>query len=172
MGYYKGLVDSYFRKSSEGNLIFYPYGKFGSGYIIIDDDQIKIKKFLNRYLKISFPLILLSVFLFGIYAFVLLFIFILFYSIKIKNLLANAKRTREKIKIKEILRNMAVSMGIPTSIFMLIASILMVGGSAFVLFYRNEKLIGILGLLFFGIGLCQSAFLVKYSIEQTRDKER
>jgi len=170
MGYYEGLINGWFKKSGDNNLIFYPYGKFGSGYIVSGDDEIKIRRFLGAYLKISLVLSLVCVFFFGVFALLLLIFFIPFYSINIGKLLTTAERTQENLTLRELTENMATSMGVPTSICLLIASILLVGASIAIIYLRENILVGIVGILFFGLALLQSIFLVKYSIEAKKKK--
>lgn len=165
MGYFNALTNSWFKKAENGRIIFYPYGRLGHGYIISIEDEFKIKRFLNRYNIISFTIIITSVILFGIYSFVLLIFFIPFYSIKINRTLLNAKKTEEKMKLGEALKNVSASMGIPTCIFIFILCLLMTGMSIFSIFISKLKLAGILGVLFFGLCLLHSTFLLYYSIK-------
>lgn len=170
MGYFNGLTNAWFKKTADGKAIFYPRGKFGSGYILSEEAELKIKTFLKRYYMISLPIIILSVILFGIYAFALLLFVIPFYEIKIRRLLSNAEKTQEKMTFSEVTKNMAVSMGIPTSILMLTASLLITATSVFCIFLPKGRLIGILGTLFFGLSLIISIYLLKYSIKFKKSK--
>lgn len=169
MGYFDGLTNAWFKKTDGGKTIFYPYGRFGSkGYILSKDSEENIRKFLKRYNMISLFIIILSVYLFGLYTFILLFFFIPFYSIKMRRLLSNAEKTQEKMKFNEVIKNMAVAMGVRTSIVMFVGALLMTSAAIFCIFMRGARLISILGTLFFGLCLLQSIFLIRYSVKYNR----
>ena len=165
MGYLDGLTNSWFKKRDDGNVTFYPYGKFGNGYILSRESELKIKKFLTECYTIFFPVAILCAVLFRIFAFVFLLFFIPYYSIKIRQLVSNSEKTQEKMRFNEPLENMAKSMGAGISIFILVGSFVMTSLAVFFIFQPGSRLVGILCALFFGLCLLQSIFMVKYSIK-------
>lgn len=49
MNYFESIADSYFKKSNEGKVIFYPWGVLGKGYIIPTEEKaIKIRKSFKK----------------------------------------------------------------------------------------------------------------------------
>lgn len=172
MGYYDGLINSWFKRTESGRSIFYPYGVFGTGYALSSNNEVEIRRFLRRYSMISLPTIIVAAILNKLYSFVLLLFLIPIYSIRIRQMLSNAEKTEEKMKLNEATRNMAISMGVPTSILMLAGSFLMTAASVFLIFWPNARTIGILGAIFFGLCLFQSVWLVKYSLAYKKGKSR
>ncbi len=48
--YLNRMIDSSFRRNYSGRVLFYPWGRFGRGYVIVDDQQEKtIRRFLRCY---------------------------------------------------------------------------------------------------------------------------
>ena len=57
MSYFDGLSDGLCKTDKDGNLIFYPWGILGKGYILPDEHRKKrIKRFKSFYHKISLRL--------------------------------------------------------------------------------------------------------------------
>jgi len=169
MGYFDGLTSVGFKKREDGKTVFYPYGILGCGYIVPQENESKIKKFLMKYYTISFVAIIVSLVLFGPLALVLFLILSLaIYAVKIRQLLSGQERIQEKMQYGEGLRNMAASMGVKTSILLLIGAIIMTAGSIFTFFITNNRLMSIFGTVFFGLALLQTIFLVKYSIKSKK----
>jgi len=168
MGYFDGLTSAGFKKREDGKTIFYPYGVFGCGYIVSQEKESKIKKFLMKYYTISFIAIIVSFVLLGPLAFVLFPILLPLYAVTIRQLLLNEEKTQEKMKYGDGLKNMAASMGIRTSILLLVGAIVMEAGSIFSFFITDNRLMSIFCTVLFGLALLQTIFLVKYSIKSKK----
>ena len=167
MGYFEGMADAWFKKKEDGKTIFYPNGIFSSGYIISTEDRSKIKKFLKKYYFLSaviIPVFLWLTTFISYYALIGLILYIIFYHLRIRELLINAKKTREKMNYFEVWKSMAIAMGIPISVFIFIACLFMIILFGFKLIYSGLDLSGIFLTLFLGFGLIVSIFLVYYSI--------
>ena len=63
---------------------------------------------------------------------------------------------------------MAKAFGPVISLVMLIIDLIMLGASVVCVFIPQARAIGIVGALFFGAGLIQTVFLVKYSLEEKK----
>ena len=164
MGYIDGLINSGFKKIENGKSLFYPYGKFGYGYIVDSNTEIGIKQFLKHYYMFSFPIIVIFAILFKSFVFISLFIFIPIYLIRIKQILSISKKSEEKIKYKDVTRNMATSINMPTAFVIFLGSLVMLCVTIFnIVFLRHKELMDIAGVAFFGMCFLQSFFLVKYS---------
>ena len=74
MGYFDGLTDGCFKRGLQGQMIFFPWGKFGNGHEIPTEEQYQaIKGFVKRSLMLSLPIIVLVGIIFGwLYSFVAL----------------------------------------------------------------------------------------------------
>jgi len=161
MGYFDGLVSVSFKKRNDGKTIFYPYGR--AGYILSEDSEKKAKDFLKRYYVISIFAIIVLTILFKMYALISLIFICPYYFFNIKKFIVNSERVTQRTALEEKVKRMAVSMGLPMCILMLLGSLLMTSISIFAIFSSEVRLVGVLGTLLFGLGLIQSVFLVKYS---------
>ena len=104
---------------------------------------------------------------------IILAIFILaipIYFIKIKKSIVNAELTSTKNTYKDRVRNMAKAFGPVISIIMLTISLIMVVASIVCIFVPEARVMGIIGTLFFGLGLIQAVFLVKYALGEKKEK--
>lgn len=161
MGYFDGLTKASFKELESGNAIFYPYGKFGSGYLIEENQKVTIEKFIKKYYIISLPITIISVVIFQFYALLLMLVEIPVYIVFIKQLFMNTKKTSEKMTYKERIYVMAKSMGLATNIILLLCSILMTSLSILCVTFPEGRVIGIIGILFFGFALIQFILMVK-----------
>jgi hypothetical protein len=59
MGYFDGLTAAAFKKDRSGNTVFYPWGVFGRGRILPDEQKVaEVRLFLRRYYQAIFLLII------------------------------------------------------------------------------------------------------------------
>jgi len=158
MGYSDVLIDTIFKKTDDGKTIFYPYGISGSGYIVSQDSEKKIKIFLGKYFLITFILVFIAIWLSKIFAIISLFFALPFYYIRIKYLLSDAKKTEKKIKFIDITKKTVMAMGIPKIVQMLIGTLLLFTGSIFMIFSPKDRIIGITGAIFTGFCLLCTTF--------------
>ncbi len=170
MGYFEGLVDARFKKVEDGRVMFYPNGIFSRGYVLTEEKNKEIKMFMNKYYKRSFPLIFISIFLSGMifdtafYAMVLAPILGVHYKLKIKSLIGSEViYTREKLKARERIRNMATSMGKRTCITLFLGNVLLTGMSVYVYVLLDKILLAGVGVVFFAACFVQSVVMVYYS---------
>ena len=168
MGYFEGLTGASFKKTEDEKTVFFPHGKFGAGYILTEEEEYKIKRFIKTYYMISFPIIIIAVTIFKVYALFLLVIEIPFYLIIIKKMLKSSEKSKEKLTIKDTTNNMGKSMGLAVSILLLIASLLMTTMGVLCLTIPKGRIIGVIATAFFGIGVVQSVFLIRASIKNKK----
>ena len=168
MGYFDGLREGWFKKREDGRYLFSPHGLFGSTYILSEETTRQTKEFLNRWFITLFIIVIISVAFFRAYAFALAPIFILVYEIKIRKLLKNVEKTKEKISLADASKNMAGAMGRTMCLCMLILSLIMTAASFYAIFDTERQLAGIFGVLFFGFGVWLSILWVKHSFSNPR----
>lgn len=168
MGYFDGLVNVSFKKADDGKTIFYPYGSFSAGYIVSEDKESAAKTFLKKYYIISLIVIIIAIVFFKLFALALSIFFIPIYYFKVKKIIVGAEPTQQKNTYKERIKNMAKAFGPVISLVMLIIDLIMLGASVVCVFIPQARAIGIVGALFFGAGLIQTVFLVKYSLEEKK----
>ena len=59
--YFRILIDSSFRRNDWGELVFYPWGVFGKGYIVEDTGLAKqVLRFFKIYCAASFAVLIIS----------------------------------------------------------------------------------------------------------------
>lgn len=168
MGYFDGLIASGFKKLDDGRFVYYPYGIFGQGYIISADDATRIRRFVRLNLFIFPPIFVVAFYLFRLYGLVASLLYILFYYYKIHGLLANSEKTHDRMSYRENLRNVAISMGLPTCLIFFFLSLVMTIASIIVLLMTEGGVIGIFSTLFFGLAFLQYFFMVEYAIDRER----
>jgi hypothetical protein len=172
MSFFEGLTSAWIKRRADGKAVFFPYGKLGSGYVLSRESEVRIRKLLRIECMVSLPIVVLSGTLFGPYALVLLPILCASYITKVRRLLAKEERTNETMGWEEVRRNMASSMGVPTSIAMLLLSLLMTCASLFAYFTSQAKRVGFIGVIFFGLCLWLSALFVKGSMRRRKTAKR
>lgn len=59
MGYFDGLVEASFKKDTNGNAVFHPWGIFGRGRVLADPAKAaELRAFVRLYYQVSLPLII------------------------------------------------------------------------------------------------------------------
>jgi len=174
MGYFDGLAEAIFKKTSDGRSIFYPWGILGKGYIVPDAmTKQKLINFTKRQYIVLLPFVIgVGVFVGWIWACVLLPVYFLWYLFAISKMTEGLQVTNTKLKISQSLRNSAMFHNIILVWFMFVFSILFVLGSIAILSglvtSSDGYLVGLLGFLFFG--LCSIAF--GYMIKSRKHKKK
>lgn len=167
MGYLQGLVNVSFRKDNAGSTIFFPNGKFGKGYIISSAEEEKIKTFLRRYYTVSFTSLIIVILMFSSYVLLLAGVLIIWYYIRINKILDRTKKSPERGPIRESIEIMSVSMGLPTCLVLFLSGALLLVASIIV-FIRNDKMWGGLGIVFSGFALIVLFKMLMISIKNKK----
>jgi len=166
MSYFDGLVNASFKKRDDGQTIFYPFGVIGSGYVLSEDSERKIRAFLKWYTKICLTSVILVLIISRYYVIFLLPIFFAVYLFKIHHFLSGATRIPGRMTIAEYSKNMAYSMGLPMCVMLLVLGLLAFFASFICLFIPRGRWAGLLGVVFFGACLAQSIFMVRYCVQK------
>ncbi|HBH97835.1 MAG TPA: hypothetical protein DDX89_08680, partial [Candidatus Omnitrophica bacterium] len=87
MGYLDGLIDPCFKPTEAGTTIFFPYGIGSRGYIISDDDEHRLRRFLREFCIVSFGIGLVAIAAVGIHALWMLTVLFPWYAIEIRRAL-------------------------------------------------------------------------------------
>jgi hypothetical protein len=164
MGYFEGLIASSFKTDEKGQVIFYPWGKMGKGYILSrDEQQIEISKFVKLYYVISFASIIgLGIVLGWLYTVILLpFLFAWYYFVITKRLKGLSK-SDEKLTLKESYTSSAKAHNAVTLWIMLACSVLFVLAGIFILIVNKEEwILALLSITFFGVCGIAIAYMIK-----------
>ena len=161
MGYFEGLTNASFKKNGDGTSIFYPWGIFGRGLVIPDDQgEERLRSFLTRYYKVSLPS-LITVGILGGWAWAALLLPICgaWFYLGIKTLVSEYAYSTDKITIKQSCAGSAAGHSRPTLWLLLASSSLFVLGGAWIVNKAesfDRMIVGLLCTVFFGA--CCAAF--------------
>ncbi|MQR00634.1 hypothetical protein [Glaciimonas soli] len=111
MGYFDGLTSKNFKKDKNGNTLFFPWGVLGKGRVLPDDAaETRVRGFVNRYLKISLPMIIGVTTIAGLkWSTPLLLFFGVWFYFGTKALVSDYPYSDENLTIKESYANSAAS---------------------------------------------------------------
>jgi len=151
MGLLDGSINILFKKKENGGTIFFPYGRFCSGYVVNESDEKSIKNFLKKYYITSFLLAIVFMGIFrATFVFILIPIFIVWYFLGISKFLVGREKTNEKMTTREAFENYLASSNSNVNLFLMLVSLLATIGSAWV--FPQEREEGLIGLILFGGG--------------------
>ena len=154
MGYLDGLIDPFFKSKDSETTIFFPYGIGSKGYIIsAKEDEPRIRKFLREFYTVSIGGGLVMVAALGIYALWIIVFLLPWYVIEIRRLLIRKEKLQERYSISYMMTTTATSTGLLTCVLLVLGGAGLLGASIWVLLKTDDKLMGIVGSLFFGLGL-------------------
>lgn len=166
MGYFDGLTNASFKKAQSGKTIFFPWGGFGKGRVLVDDDaEAKVRSFIRLYYMVSLPLIIVVSVVLGIgYSIAISPFIVLWYLFKVRHLVAGCPLSDESLSIKERLASSATGHNKSTLWILLICSLLFVVFGTLVIFIgkdSSDKLIGAVAAIWSGICAFAYAYMVK-----------
>ncbi len=164
MGYFDALAAGVIKTDPEGKLLFYPWGFLGRGYVLPDESKKqKVRKFLNLWYKVSLLAIIgIGAGLGWAFTVVLLPFVFSWYYFKTSQLLRGLSTTSTRLTLRESYTSSAKSHTTASLGFLLALSILFVLAGLWVLLFKKEEwIIGLTSILFFG--LC--AFAIGYMIK-------
>jgi len=158
MGYFDGLTDAVFKKDSSDNTLFYPWGIFGSGFVIDSEEKKnQIRGFIKKMYIVLLPVIIIIQGTVGYWLYwVLLPVYFVWYIFMIKKITKDLPKSTEKLKISEAYKNSAKSHNLPTLIILLFFSLGSVAISIWVLQSGKGSLVTYTPMGFFG--LCSVVF--------------
>lgn len=152
MGYFDGLTDASFKTDSQGQDLFFPWGIFGSGFIIESEVQKnQVRNFIKKtYIMTFFTIVIIQVFV-GLWLnLVLLPIYCIWYYRYIYKLTQNLQRSNEKLKPSESYKNSAQSHNLSTLVLFEFISLGFVAVGLWLPTTGKESFISYIGVGFFG----------------------
>ena len=167
MGYFDGLTDAAFKKDVSGNNLFYPWGIFGSGFIInSEDEKNQIRGFFKKMYMVMFPSIIIIHMTVGFWLnLVLLPVYGIWYYFKAKKITKDLRKTEEKLKVSESYKNSAKSHNLSTLIILELFSLGFVVLGLFVLQSGKELLVAYASIGFFGLCSIAIGFMIMAKIK-------
>ena len=154
MGYFDGLVASGFKKDNSGRTLYYPFGTFGRGYVILDDNKEKrIRSSLKRFYFISLPILIGTGMIFGwLYAIFLLIPVLLWAILLPKLLVKGLQPCSTKMKVSDSIESSAEAHSRGMLWFLFIGGSLFTLMGLFILISDPERsIMAILTIAFFGL---------------------
>src|SRR3989344_4757631 len=171
MEFLNKLVDISFKKDLQGRPLFYPWGYWGSGFIVEPESkQDQIRNFLKNIYTASFiiPLVFLLAsssdsLLQNLIAASLLILLplLLWYYFSVKNLTKDFQKTSEKLTFSEVSKKSGQLYSLKSLIFGEVGSLLFVIAGAW-LFGRGgeEYVTGLLSIIFFGFAAITYGYMI------------
>lgn len=163
MGYFDALANASFQKGQHGQTLFFPYGKFGHGYEIPNDEKYHlIRRFVKRYIAASLALIILLITVDGfVYAFLALSVLFFYYAFRARHLTRDLGRSSERFSIAESCRSQARSHNLATLCVLEVCSLLFVLiGLTLLLSDIQSSIIAIVSIVFFGVCAVANGYMI------------
>lgn len=175
MGYFEGLAAAAFKKGAGGQTLYYPWGIFGKGRILPDDDtERRARAFLIRYYKISLPASVVLALVLGLkWALVAGVLATAGFHMANKRLVGHLPCSAERLTLKEGYRNSAARHRASTLWLLLAASVVLglVGiYLAVVAKTAAARHVAISGIAVFGLCGCAMAYMLKAKREFSRGR--
>jgi hypothetical protein len=167
MGFFKALAEQNFKKDSQGNTLYYPWGSFASGVII---DSEKTKNQIQRFIKKSFLIAIIVVVFFQIlknWAGIILILSIFpWYYLGIKKRIQNLPKSTEKIKISESIENSTKFLNLPTLILFELLCCAAVVAGIWIAMDGRELITAYSGIIFFGLCAVCYGYMIKIKLNK------
>ena len=163
------LADQALKKDDSGNTLYYPWGIFGSGFVLKSENTVKqirkLYKIQMIYILINIPIMTVlvnvraNIFYWLVYLSIYLIAYYIWFHFAIKKITQGLQKTKEKIKISEIYSNQSKSISLP---LLILFEILFIGATASIvwilLFYENAPPHFSFASIFFWLGLGATCF--------------
>lgn len=153
MGYFDGLTDGQFKKSTTGEIVFYPWGAIGKGYILKSQSEYdRIRSFVKKYYTVGLPALILTQISVGLIgSIIILLILTSWYQLKIAAFLKSSSLTNEKFSVPDAYATSAKSHNLFSLIILELSSIGFVVAGMLILYRGGSVPIALGSIIFFGI---------------------
>lgn len=157
MSFFDSLTSGAFKKDSQNRNLFFPWGIFGSGFIVESEERLnQIQKSYNK----MWIVMLLSFFtllaVLGFWVILLVPVCQAWQYFAIKKITKNLQRTTEKLKISETYKNSAKSFNLPLLILLELLSLVFVAAGVWIIAIGERSFMAYASLGF--ISLCAVIF--------------
>lgn len=170
MGYFEAIADSYFKKTTSGQNVFYPWGVLGSGYIIPTEERTsELRRSFKRAGIFSLLYVYLVLFMgkaFGFpvgAGFFLLYTFV--YYIVIQTITRNLVKANEKLTTVEFYSNQAKGLSYVNIVLLGLCCLGFVLAGIWVIVQGKGFWVGLSSILFFGFGFLVFLFQLRKKIK-------
>lgn len=167
MRYFEAMANASFKKDSNGNSVFYPWGVIGKGRVVQDEaTKITLRKCVIFYYQIMLATAaLLGIFKLWLPAILILTILTLIFNLYVNHLTKNRPICTEQRSLKERYKNYTNNHKTLMLWFMLLMSLLFVLGGIW-MFFKGRLFIGLGAVVIFG--LCSAAFILILNVKHNK----
>jgi hypothetical protein len=152
MGYYDAIASSAFKMTRDGRMAFYPWGKFGKGYVAPTEAQYrKLRRFVTWFYIAILPLCILAgaaghwLFLIPV-----LLVVVPVYWVFVRSLTRGLPRTDEKLTFRDAYENQARNQGLFRLWFLFLASLAFFAAGIAIVVTGGDPVSGTFVILFAG----------------------
>jgi hypothetical protein len=167
----KNLAKAFFKSDDAGRRAFYPYGRFGKGYIVEPAQELEIEAYIGRQFSWITGLLFLQVAaqtVFGVGTALAVLgvpylLFVIAFHLGLKRRTGGLPVSTVRMTGADLVRNQAQYMSATRAYGLLVVGVLMTLGSGFTAWHERgpPSWVGAFGVVFFGYGLVQFARIVK-----------
>lgn len=166
MGYFEGLVNGNFKKDTNGNIVFFPWGILGRGRVLPDEaTETRARAFVGRYYKISLPMIIgVGVIVGWAWLLLLVPVLVAWFYFGTKSLVSGCPYSEDRFTLRQRFATLAKSYDKLTLWLLFIFSILFVFLGLYVLGSgktSGEMMLGWSSVVFFGVGGLAFGYMLK-----------
>jgi len=158
MGYFDGLISGNFKTTQDGRALYYPWGYWGRGYAVSEDDYTRLRRRLKIYHAVSLTLIIATA---ATQHFIALFVLgaalIAFYALWSRHLTAGLQATDERLSLHESMVSQARAYDAITLWLLELTAVALAATAIVLLFVKTAAWpMELSGIVFFG--LCAAVF--------------
>lgn len=164
MDHLDGLTDIYFERTTDGRVIFYPWGVLAPGYAVPTDEKYRaLHRFVTRYVMVSLGGVAAAGVFLGWHGLLgALPVSFLAYVFGIRKWTEGLARTGHRLDYSATYRSLALSYGIVRLWLSEVLSLVLVAaGVAMLVLGRDRPLLWIATILLFGAGAIALGFMIR-----------
>ena len=166
MGYFDGLGSGPFKRNKSGQIVFYPWGIAGRGYVIPDEaTEARVRKFVRSSMQLSIPAIIGAQVVSGPALSLSIFAgFVLWFAFRVRTLVGSFPLSPERLTLKEHAATSAKAYGKPTLWFLLTCSVIMLAAALFLVFVGRsigDRMIALACILLFGAAAMLFGYMLR-----------
>jgi hypothetical protein len=167
MGYFEAMANASFKKDSNGNSVFYPWGVIGKGRVLQDEAiKVTLRKCVIFYYQIMLATaVLLGIFKLWLPAILMLTMLTLIFYFYVNHLTKSCPICTEQFSLEERYKNYTNNHKTLMLWFMLLLSLLFVLGGIW-MFFKGRLFIGLGAVVIFG--LCSAAFILMLNVKHNK----
>lgn len=171
MSYINFLSDPLFKKSLEGDTLFYPWSVLGKGYVIKPESRAQSVQAKLNWLNLGAMVVTMMCLqvLNWIYTAIVIGVYCVLYAIFTYRVTRGMQVSAERLKPSESLGKTVANFSLPLIVLVLVASIIFVAlGVLIFLVEPKERLLASGTIIFFGFSAIVDVFMLRAKLRQRR----